>query len=348
MCFRAFAQPCRIGRAHVELSRWTGLDPTVLDVPSQGIHDRLFIGGEWIRSSGPPISVLNPATGDWIGSIPASTPSEVAASVHAARSAFDGWSSMPLEERIDHVARLRSELDAVSDEICRTVALDAGMPISLASMLEGSASGMTMNAFMTVASELAWEERMENSLVVREPAGVVAAVTPHTFQISEVVVKITPALLAGCPVVIKPSEVAPLAPLLLAGAADRAGVPPGVVNLVTGGPATGEALVSHAEVDVDSLTGSTEVGRRAAALAAPTLKRLVLELGGKSAGIVALARARGRVEYQFALVGRRDPDHRRLRSAVRAACRDHRQPALADKLDELRPVHDQRVAVSGR
>jgi acyl-CoA reductase-like NAD-dependent aldehyde dehydrogenase len=258
----------------------------VQDVAPMTVRDTLFIGGGWVLSRGDPIPVVNPASEAVIASVPASTPADVDDAVRAARASFDAWAATPLDERLAHVDRLRERLAGRAEEIGRTVAEDAGMPVALATLLEGTLAGMSIESYMRVARELPWEERLENSLVLREPAGVVAAITPGTFPLSEAVLKVAPALIAGCTVVLKPSDVAPLAPLILAEAAADAGLPPGVLNLVTGGPATGAALAGHDGVDAVSLTGSTAVGRRVAALAAPTLKRLTLELGGKSACIV--------------------------------------------------------------
>jgi acyl-CoA reductase-like NAD-dependent aldehyde dehydrogenase len=250
------------------------------------VRDTLYIDGELVRSGGHAIPVVNPATEEVIGSAPEATPADVDRAVLAARCALGGWAATPLATRIELVERIGTGLAARADEIGTMVARETGTPVALAAMFEGHAAAASVAAHADAARAMTWEERLENSLVVREPAGVVAAITPGNFPLSEPIIKLVPALMAGCTVVVKPSEVAPLAPFVLAELADAAGLPPGVLNIVTGGSRSGEALVAHPGVDMVSLTGSTEVGRRVAALAAPTLKRLMFELGGKSAAIV--------------------------------------------------------------
>ena len=252
---------------------------------STGPLEGVFVGGEWIAPHGDRLSVVNPATEEVITNVSAPSAEDVDDAVEAARTNFAGWAATPLDERLDHVAQLREQLGAQADETARIVAQDAGMPMAVARLLEVDAAGMSVDAHIRAAREMPWERQLENSLVVREPAGVVAAITPGTFPMSEALVKLAPALIAGCTVILKPSEVAPLATLALANVAAEV-LPPGVFNLLIGGPEIGAALATHDGVDAVSLTGSTEVGRRVAALAAPTLKRLTLELGGKSPCIV--------------------------------------------------------------
>ncbi|MGI8809594.1 MAG: aldehyde dehydrogenase family protein [Acidimicrobiales bacterium] len=252
------------------------------------VRDALFIGGSWVRPAGDGvIEVGNAATEEVMGSVPDGGPGDVDRAVAAARAAFDDWSRASVEERAKAMERLGDALGARVPEVGTLVAQEVGMPLSMATVIQGALPAMVMGSYGPILREAVLEERIGSSLVVREAAGVVAAITPWNYPLHQAVAKVAPALAAGCTVVLKPSEVAPLSAFLLAEAAEEAGLPPGVLNVVTGrGEAAGEALVGHPEVDVVSFTGSTVAGRRVAALAAQSIKRVTLELSGKSPSVV--------------------------------------------------------------
>ena len=252
------------------------------------MRDALFIGRSWVRPSRDEvIEVTNAATEEVMGSVPDGGPLDVDRAVTAARAAFDEWSRASVEERAKAVERLGEALSARVPEVGTVVAQEVGMPLSMATVIQGALPAMVMGSYGPIIREAVFEERIGSSVVVREAAGVVAAITPWNYPLHQAVAKVAPALAAGCTVVLKPSEIAPLSAFLLAEAAEEAGLPPGVLNVVTGrGTAAGEALVAHPEIDVVSFTGSTEAGRRVAALAAQSIKRVTLELSGKSPSIV--------------------------------------------------------------
>jgi aldehyde dehydrogenase (NAD+) len=252
------------------------------------VRDAFFVDGNWVRADGGEmIEVVNAATEEVMGSVPAGTAADVDRAVRAARAAFDGWSRAPVEERAKALDRLGEALSARVPEIGTLVAQEVGMPLSMATVIQAALPAMVAGSYASIAREAVYEERIGSSVVVREAAGVVAAITPWNYPLHQAVAKVAPAVAAGCTVVLKPSEVAPLSAFVLAEAAEEAGLPPGVLNVVTGrGAAAGEALVGHPEVDVVSFTGSTVAGRRVAALAAATVKRVTLELSGKSPSVV--------------------------------------------------------------
>ncbi|MGI8983862.1 MAG: aldehyde dehydrogenase family protein, partial [Acidimicrobiales bacterium] len=252
------------------------------------VRDALFIGGSWVRPAGAGvIEVANAATEEVMGTVPDGGPAEIDQAVAAARDAFEGWSRAPVDERAKAVERLAEALSARVPEIGALIAREVGMPVSMSTVIQGGLPAMVMGSYGPILRHAVLEERIGSSLVVREATGVVGAITPWNYPLHQAVAKVAPAVAAGCTVVLKPSEVAPLSVFVLAEAAEEAGLPAGVLNVVTGrGLAAGEALVAHPEVDLVSFTGSTAAGRRVAALAAATVKRVTLELGGKSPSIV--------------------------------------------------------------
>lgn len=251
-------------------------------------HTKIYIGGEWVApQSSELICVENPTTAAELTSIPAASAVDVHHAVHAARDAFPQWSHTSRAERAGLIGRLRDLLGERQEEIGRTIATDVGTPIRIASRIQAALPVTDLGVYVDLLQEDEPEERVGNSMVVREPAGVVAAIAPWNYPLHQVTAKIAPALAAGCTVVVKPSEIAPLSIYQLFEAIDQAGFPPGVINLVTGyGPVAGEALAMHPEVDVVSFTGSVAAGSRVAELAARSIKRVTLELGGKSANVV--------------------------------------------------------------
>lgn len=246
------------------------------------------IGGDYVTGADERIDVVNPATEQVIGSVPAGTGSDVDAAVAAARRACDDWSRVPVADRSAAVRRISEGIASRRGEIAATVTAEVGTPLSFATQVQASVPVATSAGVADVLDAgFAWTEDMGNSLVLREPIGVVAAITPWNYPLHQIVAKVAAALAAGCTIVVKPSEVAPLTAAIFAEIVADAGLPPGVFNLVHGtGPVVGEALAAHPDVDMVSFTGSTRAGRRVSALASETVKRVALELGGKSANVV--------------------------------------------------------------
>ncbi|MFG1945545.1 aldehyde dehydrogenase family protein [Nonomuraea sp. NPDC048826] len=249
---------------------------------------QLYIGGAWAASaSGEAIDVVNPATEETVDQVPAGVPADVEAAVAAARRAFPGWSAMPPAERGKLLAAAAESLKQRADEVARTIATDMGSPLGFALKVQTLMPAGVLASYAQLAESHPLETRVGNSLIVKEPVGVVAAITPWNYPLHQIVAKVAPALAAGCTVVLKPSEVAPLAAYALTEIFHEVGLPPGVFNLVSGrGPVVGEAMAAHPEVDMVSFTGSTVAGRRVAALASDGVKRVALELGGKSANVI--------------------------------------------------------------
>ncbi|MFY9557907.1 MAG: aldehyde dehydrogenase family protein [Blastocatellia bacterium] len=252
------------------------------------VHDKLYVNGRWVQPAGSGLlDVINSTTEEVMGRIPDGTPEDINRAVAAARSAFDSWSSTSAEERAVFLERISAGLSARKNEIADLIAREVGMPLPLASAVQAGLPPTVMGSYAKIAREFSFEEQIGNSLVVREAVGVVGCITPWNYPLHQVVAKVAPALAAGCTVVLKPSEVAPLTSFILAEIIDEIGLPAGVFNLVTGlGPVVGEALASHPDVDMVSFTGSTRAGKRVSELASSTVKRVALELGGKSANII--------------------------------------------------------------
>src|SRR6266404_5471435 len=252
------------------------------------LKDKLFIGGQWIAPAGrETIDVHNAGNGEVMGRIPAAGEKEVDAAVRAARAAFEAWASTPAATRADYLQKISDGLKARADELARTIAQEVGMPLKLSGRIQAGLPIANFANYARLLREFEWEKRVGNSLVTREPVGVVAAITPWNYPLHQIALKVAPALAAGCTVVLKPSEVAPFNAFILAEAIEAAGLPQGAFNLVTGyGADAGEALVKHREVDMISFTGSTRAGKRISELAAQGVKRVALELGGKSASVI--------------------------------------------------------------
>jgi aldehyde dehydrogenase (NAD+) len=247
-----------------------------------------FIGGEWVAPAGAgTVEVVNPATEQVLGTVPEGGPADVDAAVAAATAALPGWSATAVPDRAKLLAALADGLAARADEVARLVSAEVGAPIAFARRVQAALPVTVLRTYAELLADFPFEERIGNSLVVREPAGVVGAITPWNYPLHQMVAKVAPALAAGCSVVLKPSEVAPLSSYLLAEVAADAGLPGGVLNTVHGyGPVVGEAIARHPGVDMVSFTGSTRAGRRVGELAAAGVKRVALELGGKSASVV--------------------------------------------------------------
>jgi len=252
------------------------------------VRDKIYIGGQWVQSAGTGVlEVINSTTEQVMGSVPEGTVEDVDNAVAAARSAFEIWSQTSVQERADWMQRISEGLGARMDEIAELIAQEVGMPIKLSNIIQAGLPTTTFGSMPKLLAELQWEEEVGNSLIVREPVGVVGAITPWNYPLHQIAAKVAPALAAGCTVVLKPSQVAPLNAALLADVVDDVGLPAGVFNLVTGrGSVIGEALARHPDVDMISFTGSTEAGRRVSEAAAGTIKRVALELGGKSPNVI--------------------------------------------------------------
>jgi aldehyde dehydrogenase (NAD+) len=252
------------------------------------VRGRLLIGGEWVEPSGSgTLEVINSTTEEVMGSVPEGTAQDVERAVAAARAAFAGWSQTPVAERAEWMTRISHALGERMEQIAVLIAQEVGMPVKLAHMIQAGLPTMDFGSMPQAVEEVAWEEEVGNSLIVREPVGVVGAITPWNYPLHQISAKVAAALTAGCTIVVKPSEVAPLNAFLLADVLHEIGLPAGVFNLVSGlGPEVGEALAAHPGVDMISFTGSTRAGRRVSEVAAGTVKRVALELGGKSPNVV--------------------------------------------------------------
>src|SRR5580704_2767384 len=251
-------------------------------------HDKLYIGGEWTPPSGRgSFEVIHASTEEVMGRIPAGDASDVDRAVRAARGAFDGWSHTAPDERAEFLRKIQAGLVERTTEIAETISAEVGMPIALSKRIQAGLPTLTFGSAAELATTYRFEEQSNNSLVLREPVGVVGCITPWNYPLHQVAAKVALAVAAGCTVVLMPSEVAPLSAFILAEVVDGAGLPPGVFNLVTGfGPVAGEALAAHPGVDMVSFTGSTRAGRRVSELAAASVKRVALELGGKSPNVI--------------------------------------------------------------
>jgi aldehyde dehydrogenase (NAD+) len=252
------------------------------------VRDKLYINGAWVPSTGKgSIDVTNASTEQVMGSVPEGTPADVDAAVAAAAAAFETWSRTDPEERIKVVQRIAEELGAHNQQLGELISGEVGMPLMMSQLVQAGLPAAVAGTYPAIIGDFPWEEQIGTSLVVREPIGVVGCITPWNYPLHQVVAKVVPALGAGCTVVLKPSEVAPLSAFVLAEILDDIGLPAGVFNLVTGtGPVVGEAIAAHPDVAMVSFTGSTRAGKRVAEVAAGTVKRVALELGGKSANIL--------------------------------------------------------------
>ena len=250
--------------------------------------DQLYINGAWVASaSGKFIDVINATTEAVIGHVPEGIEADANAAIAAARAAFDGWAQTPAAKRGEYLAAIQAKLKERTDELAKTITAEVGVPFKISQrMMVGMPIG-TFGGYAKLAGEFEFEKTVGNSLVVREPIGVVGAITPWNYPLHQVALKVAAALAAGCTVVLKPSEVAPLTAFMLAEIAHEVGLPKGVLNVVSGyGPVVGEALAKSPDVDMVSFTGSTRAGKRVSELAAQTVKRVALELGGKSAAVI--------------------------------------------------------------
>ena len=251
-------------------------------------RQKFYINGEWVQpSTSTTLEVINPATEEAIDVIALGGPQDVDKAVTAAKAAFETYSQTGREERVALLERIIATYSARMGDVAAVISQEMGAPMPLAKAAQAPAG---LGHFMTTLEVLKtyeFEEDVGTSHIVKEPAGVCGFITPWNWPINQIACKVAPALAAGCTMVLKPSEVAPFNAILFAEVMDEAGVPPGVFNLVNGdGPTVGVALSSHPDIDMMSFTGSTRAGVEVARNAAPTVKRVAQELGGKSANII--------------------------------------------------------------
>ncbi len=251
-------------------------------------YDKLYIDGSWVAPCGKgSIDVIDSSNESVMARIPEGDAQDIDRAVRAAAAALPAWSQRSVEERAGYLVKISEALGKRSDELAQIMAREVGMPIMLSKMIQAGLPIANFGVFAQMARQYSFEEQVGNSLVLREPIGVVGCITPWNYPLHQIAAKVGPALAVGCTVVVKPSEIAPINAFILAEVIHEVGLPKGVFNLVTGyGPVAGEALVSHPQVDMVSFTGSTRAGRRISELAAQSVKRVALELGGKSANIL--------------------------------------------------------------
>ncbi len=251
-------------------------------------RQKFYINGEWVElSTDETLDVVNPASEEVIDQIALGGQADVDRAVAAARAAFTTFSETSKEDRMALLERICEVYASRMEELASTISEEMGAPMSLATTAQAPAGLGHFKTTLKVLADFEFETDLGTSLLIREPVGVCAFITPWNWPVNQIACKVAPALAAGCTMVLKPSEVAPLNAILFAEILDEAGVPPGVFNLVNGaGPTVGAALSSHPDVDMVSFTGSTRAGVEVAKNAAPTVKRVAQELGGKSANII--------------------------------------------------------------
>lgn len=253
------------------------------------IYKQFYINGNWVNpvKKIDSFDVLNPANEKVIGQVSLGTPHDIDSAVIAARNAFNFFSQTSVEDRLTLLERIIEVYESRYDEVAETISLEMGAPISLSKNAQAK-SGLThFRQSIEVLHNFRWEERSGSTLIRKEPVGVVGMITPWNWPINQISCKVAPALAAGCTMILKPTEIAPLNAMLFAEIMHEANVPAGVFNLVNGdGPTVGEAMSSHPDIDMISFTGSTRAGIAVAKGAADTVKRVAQELGGKSPNII--------------------------------------------------------------
>ena len=251
-------------------------------------YDKIYVNGKWVSASAnDTIKVYDSTDESVMATIPAGTAADVDAAAKAAHAAFESWSGLDVQERAKYMARIGDGLAGRMDEIATAISRETGMSKMLSQLVQ---VGLPINSFKqaaAIAEKYSYQKEVGNSLVVREPIGVVGCITPWNYPLHQIAAKVAFAMAAGCTVVLKPSEVAPLDAFMLAEIIDEIGLPAGVFNMVTGvGPVVGEAIAAHPLIDMVSFTGSTRAGKRVMQVGAESVKRVALELGGKSANII--------------------------------------------------------------
>mgnify|MGYP006151572407 FL=1 len=250
-------------------------------------RDQLYIDGKWVDALGKgSIDVINPATEKIIGKVPVGSTKDVDKAVAAAKTAFNTWSKSNIDQRIDLLNALSYAFKERGEELAQTITAEVGTPIGYSRVAMVGTPRVVSRSYAKILEDFSWEEEVRNSIVCKEPVGVCAFITPWNFPLHQIIGKVAPAIAAGCTMVLKPSKEAPLSAFILAEILDEIGLPAGVFNLVSGhGSEVGDYMSSHPDVDMVSFTGSTEAGVSVSQSAAPTIKRVTLELGGKSANV---------------------------------------------------------------
>ena len=250
-------------------------------------RDQLYIDGKWVQPIGTgSIDVINPATEEIIGKIPVGSKEDIDIAASAARIAFDSWSKSSIETRIDILNALSNALKERGEDIAQTITAEVGTPIGYSRVAMVGTPRVVSRSYAKILENFDWEEKVRNSIICKEPIGVCAFITPWNFPLHQIIGKVAPAIAAGCTMILKPSKEAPLSAFILADILNEIGLPSGVFNLVSGhGSEIGNYMSSHPEVDMVSFTGSTGAGISVSEAAATTVKRVTLELGGKSANV---------------------------------------------------------------
>ena len=251
-------------------------------------NTKFYIDGQWVAPDVPRLfDVINPATEEVAGQISLGSAEDVDRAVAAARRAFPIWSQSSIEERLALLQRIIDGFVAHNDELARAMTLEMGSPITFSNEVQTTNALTHFREMISVLKSYEFERFMGGTLIRREPIGVCGLITPWNWPLNQVTSKLAPAIASGCTAVLKPSEIAPLSSILFMEILHAAGVPKGVVNLVNGdGPTVGEAISAHPDIDMVSFTGSTRAGILVAKGAANAVKRVVQELGGKSANII--------------------------------------------------------------
>lgn len=251
-------------------------------------HDKLYINGQWVApNSKDTLKVIDPSTEEICGEVPSGNDDDVNAAIAAAKEAFKTWGQSSAADRSALIKKLAGKVTENMAKIGELCALELGTPLQTSIAVHGGMGVGVVSSYVDVPFEMEKEEQLGNSIIIKEPIGVCSFITPWNFPLHQIVAKVMPALAAGCTMVLKPSSDTPLTAYYFAQLIDECGFPAGVFNLVTGpGRTIGETMCTHPDVDMVSLTGSTEAGQRVGQLAAQSVKRVGLELGGKSASVV--------------------------------------------------------------
>ncbi len=251
-------------------------------------HLKFYINGEWVDPVTPAtLDVINPATEEPFATISMGSEADVNKAVEAAKNAFDSYSQTTVAERVELIGGILAEYTKRYDEIAQAISTEMGAPLWLSKAAQAATGQAHFATILEILKNFEWEERKGNYVLRREPVGVCGLITPWNWPINQISCKVGPALAAGCTMVLKPSEVAPVNGIILAEILHDAGVPAGVFNLVNGdGVSVGEAMSSHPDIHMMSFTGSTRAGIAVAKASADSVKRVAQELGGKSANII--------------------------------------------------------------
>ncbi|MBJ23477.1 MAG: aldehyde dehydrogenase family protein [Euryarchaeota archaeon] len=251
------------------------------------VYEKLYIDGNWVSANEKSmIEVINPTNEKIIGKVPVGTKKDVDDAVNAAKKAFKSWSKSNIEDRIKILNSLSEKIKEKTESLAQTITSEVGTPIEYSRMAMVGTPRVVTRSYSKILEKFEWEEEVRNSLIMKEPIGVCAFITPWNFPLHQIIGKVAPAIAAGCTMILKPSKEAPLNAFLLAEIIDEIGLPAGVFNLISGhGSDIGDYLANHPDIDMISFTGSTNAGINVSKAAANTIKRVTLELGGKSANV---------------------------------------------------------------